>query len=49
MLSGVFPSHGPPRPRANGFTPRATSHCAAVQFWVESEDGRVKLKLRPKN
>jgi len=28
---------------------RATSHCAAVQFWVESEDGRVKLKLRPKN
>jgi hypothetical protein len=28
---------------------RTEDHCAAVEFWVESEDGRVKLRFRPKS
>ena len=27
---------------------RESRHCAAVKFWVTSEDGRAKLKLQPK-
>ena len=27
---------------------RSSAHCSAVEFWVESEDGRAKLKFQPK-